>query len=95
MLGTHFAAGWTEAMWNKLSCPRTDQSAEAGNWTGNLLINGPKTNQLSYFVPLIPGSISEIQIFKGSDTFEAIYTKDLYIFFKVLKRKLDQVISIK
>ena len=31
MLGTHFSAGWTEAMWNKLSFPRTDQSAPAGN----------------------------------------------------------------
>ena len=30
-LGTHFSDGWTEAIWNKLSCPRTDQSAPAGN----------------------------------------------------------------
>ena len=32
MLGTHFAVGYTEAIWNKLSCPRTDQTcAPAGN----------------------------------------------------------------
>ena len=29
MLGTHFAAGQTEAIWNELSRLRTDQSAPA------------------------------------------------------------------
>ena len=50
MLGSHFSAGWTGAIWNKLSCPRTDQSAPAGNRTSNPLITSPTPNQLSYFV---------------------------------------------
>ena len=53
MLGTHFAAGYTEAIWNKLYCPRTDQSTPAGNWTSDPLITSPTPNQLSYFVPTI------------------------------------------
>ena len=52
MLGTHFAAGETEAIWNKLSCPRADQSAPARNWTSDPLITSPTPNQLSYFVPI-------------------------------------------
>ena len=53
MLGTHFSAGWTEAIWNELSCLRTDQSAPAGNWTSDLLITSLTPNQLRYFVPII------------------------------------------
>ena len=52
ILGTHFSARWTEAIWNKLSCLRTDQSAPAGIWNSNLLITSPTPHQLSYFVPL-------------------------------------------
>ena len=52
MLGTHFAAGSTEAIWNKLSCPRTTKvPGVAGNRTSDLLITSPTPNQLSYFVP--------------------------------------------
>ena len=51
MLGTHFAAGETEAIWNKLSW--TDQSALARNWTSDLLIISPTPNQLSYFAPAL------------------------------------------
>ena len=50
VLDTHFSAGWTEAIWNELSCLRTNQNALAGNGTSDLLITSPTLNKLNNFV---------------------------------------------
>ena len=87
----------TPAIWNKLSCPRTDQSAPARNRTSDPLITSPTPNQLSYFVGdrlfhiILKFAICGYSVFGNSTT----YGKKCYTTVKLaLLRSLPPIIFI-